>query len=75
MTCNNITNPLHPQFFPVHLWTGHNSFKSKTVANSVHLFQYMDIKGNILLNWLQCSKNYVKSNSVQSLPILKTVTA
>jgi len=50
MTCNNITNPLHSQFFPVHLWTGQNSFKSNTVSNGVHLFQYMDLKGNILLN-------------------------
>ena len=50
MTCNNITNPLHSQIFPVHLRTGHNSFKTKTVSNSVHLFQYMDLKGNILLN-------------------------
>lgn len=69
MTCNNITNPLYSQIFPVHLWTGHNSFKTKTVSNSAHLFQYMDLKGN------KCSKNYVKSNSVQSLPVLKTVTA
>jgi hypothetical protein len=75
MTCKNITDPLHTQFFPVHLWAVSNSFKSRAVSNSVHLFQYMDLKGNILLNLLQCSKNYAKSNSVQSLPILKTVTA